>query len=70
MPKDNSHKRGRPPVDKPKRTQINFRVDDAAKLALEKYRNKLDVVGLTVSDAARDLLTKALQREGFLNNHQ
>jgi antitoxin component of RelBE/YafQ-DinJ toxin-antitoxin module len=59
-------KRGRPLSEKPKRTQINFRVDDESRDALKKYRDKLGVVGLTVSDAARDLMTKALQREGLL----
>ena len=68
MSKDNGRRRGRPTLQNPKRAHVNFRVDDEAKEALEKYRERLNVIGLSLSDAARDLLIKSLQKEGLLHN--
>lgn len=58
--------RGRPAAVKPKRTLISFRIDDDVREALQAYLDGLDVTGLGLSDAARDLMVKGLRREGKL----
>lgn len=57
---------GRPAAEKPKRTQISFRVDDDVLGALGKYQASLNVTELPLADAVRDLIVKSLKREGLL----
>lgn len=57
--------RGRPKAANPKKTLVSFRIDSAIETALTTYRDKLNVTDLSLSDAARDLVVKALKREGL-----
>lgn len=56
--------RGRPPVTNPKAVQLNVRIDGEMRDALEAYRAKNEQDA--ISDAARDILKKALRAAGLL----
>lgn len=53
-------------INEPPRRVISFKIDDAAKAALERHRTTLDVEGVSIPGAARDLLIKTLRERGLL----
>jgi hypothetical protein len=57
-------RRGRPPVANPKDVQLNVRIDDALRDALEKYRVRHELDAL--SDATRHALKRLLRGDGLL----
>jgi hypothetical protein len=58
-------KRGRPRLENGLKIQLNVRIDESTRKAIEAYRQKF-ALG-EVSDAARHILKRVLRDEGLLN---
>ncbi|HEV2292243.1 MAG TPA: hypothetical protein VGR35_00210 [Tepidisphaeraceae bacterium] len=59
-----ARRRGRPKAENPKSIQLNVRIDETLRDALDSYRAKSELEDL--SDATRHLLRRTLKSQGFL----